>query len=133
MKRNGASSQGRGGEAGGGGAGAGMPAPGTASTAAALPNQPRWVWGCARADKVVQTGGAAAAVPPGGAGPAKAGRGRGRSDEPKKKPGPGRPRKDAGLTPEQRKHRRCVTSRRCPACLVTVRTVCSYLPMCPGC
>lgn len=29
-------------------------------------------------------------------------------DRPKKKTGPGRPRKDAGLTPEQRKHRRCV-------------------------
>jgi hypothetical protein len=29
-------------------------------------------------------------------------------DRPKKKPGPGRPRKDAGLTPEQRKHRRYV-------------------------
>ena len=28
-------------------------------------------------------------------------------DRPKKKLGPGRPRKDAGLTPEQRKHRRC--------------------------
>eukprot|EP01043_Picozoa_sp_COSAG02_P099904 COSAG02_NODE_36003_length_460_cov_0.933518_1_plen_119_part_01 len=35
-------------------------------------------------------------------------------DRPKKKLGPGRPRKDAGLTPEQRKHRRCAPTRAIP-------------------
>lgn len=43
-------------------------------------------------------------------------------DRPKKKLGPGRPRKDAGLTPEQRKHRRCayLAGFSCSSCgLVT--------------